>query len=127
MDLHDLERQHLLEVNVDGVGQAYRDAVRNGHRDPVVLLLDVRDPAAEAAALALVDRDRLDDFRRAMDAEDLIPTLTVGLPYELARRALPAAVQAHLDAPSAGHLRVVVIAAGGNLYAWLPIPTGPAG
>ena len=69
-----------------------------------------------------MDRARLDDFRRAVEAEGLVPTLTVGIPYALARRSLSAAAQAHLDPASDGRFRVVVLAAGGSQYARLPLP-----
>jgi hypothetical protein len=117
-----LDRRHLLEINVGEAVTAYADAVRNGHRDPVVLILDVRDPAAESAALPLVGRAALDDFRRRMEAQGLIPTLAVGLPYGAARDSLPPELRAALDPPHPGTFRAVVIAAGGSLFARMQIP-----
>ncbi len=117
----------LLQSNVNDAEVAYERALDDGVEDPVVFLLDIRDPQVAVLAEAYV-REK-GKVRQAIDdcvAKEAIPIAIVALPHGNAVKFMDAVFQGDGGAwPTTipcGCFRIVVIAFGGYTHRTHPEP-----
>ncbi len=118
------QMEELVESSLPLVFSTYDDALRDGIREPVVLLIDCEDPLGREIADAWLGTEAVEDAIAAVhadaevDDDGQVPTTVFARPMPLSacRREIPPVfsyLRGSFDHPPEEAILVVAVAAGG--------------
>ncbi|MGO8748979.1 MAG: hypothetical protein ACLQNE_23695 [Thermoguttaceae bacterium] len=124
------DRAQLLKFNVEKIEQGYLQAVQAGEKQPMMLVVDLRDKMGFDLASRL-DPEKTAKVRDEYNRRAVIPTAILATSLPVAVKVIgfmTASGRETLQRPlPEGRFWVVSISGGGNSYAMMRIPKAPAG
>jgi hypothetical protein len=124
-----LDREHLLRQKEQEAGLCYLKCKLEGMKDPVVMILDIRDRVAGDIGERLAGKEACERLRGNWRGRG-IPTVIATGPRDDVRGILMhlgrTTALALRSPPPEGRYWAVVVAAGGNLLAAAEVPPAPA-
>lgn len=121
-----IERQHFLASNTEKAGDAWASAKRQGMKEPVILVIDARDPHGSELVRAEIGGTQVAAHVAEMAATNLIPMYIIAVERHVAAKTLNATTPNGKNAitkPGPPNCFLAVgMANGGKSYAWVPFP-----
>lgn len=112
-----LDRQHILEHNHVDIVQAHARVVRDGMRDPVIIIADLRDPYGRKIAMTSMSDADIDAMIQDFATRQCLPTVLVAMArtnvIDLVRKTHPGTANALAMPTHADLFPVLCVASGG--------------